>query len=127
MQSLEALIINEKYVLFFKNKFYSAIAFLLLAMFAWNLVGAESSLSSETVNHISRLRLQRSLTIDQAMSIFTKAGEIRREIIIKSDLIIRGDQLRNPELVDVLMQKGGNITDWAKYSTKSIPSPSGSF
>ena len=90
-------------------------------------IGVESSLSSEAVNHISGLRLQRLLTIDQARSIFTETGELTPEVISKSDVIIQGEDLNNPNLIQDLTRFGDEISDWAKYKTKSTSSPSGSF
>ncbi len=81
----------------------------------------------EATNHISGLRLQRSLQMDQAKSIFNKEVGLKPEIISNSDLIVRGDQLRNADIIDALTKKGGNLSDWGKYTTKSIPSPSGNF
>jgi hypothetical protein len=89
-------------------------------------VGREGSLSSEAVNHINGLRLQRSLTIEQAKSIFTETGKLTPEAIKNSTLITRGNRLGNQQLRDILSSKG-SINDWAKYSTESTPSPSGNF
>lgn len=48
------------------------------------------------------------------------------EAIKNSTLITQGNRLGNSQLIEELASKG-NINDWAKYSTESIPSPSGNF
>jgi hypothetical protein len=78
-------------------------------------------------NYIDLLRLQRQLTVEQAQSIFTDSGELNQEIIENSKLLTIGKRLRNPELLEELMTKGGDISDWGKYSTLSFPSPSDDF
>jgi hypothetical protein len=77
-------------------------------------------------NHINLLRLQRQLTIEQAQSIFTETGELTDEIIRKSRLIPLGE-LNNPELLNALSMRPGNLSDWGKYTTQLINSPSGDF
>lgn len=40
---------------------------------------------------------------------------------------LRLGQLNNPKLISELSARPGNLSDWAKYTTESIPSPSGNF
>lgn len=89
--------------------------------------GAESVASFAANNHVNGLRLQRSLSVKEAESIFTEPGYLKPEIISKSDVIIPGQDFSNPKLIQELTRSGGDISDWGKYATKSIPSPSGSF
>jgi hypothetical protein len=90
--------------------------------------GAEEPLSllgNEASNHINALRLQRSFTIEQAKSIFDDAGGLLPEVIQKS---IRLDiEFKNTELKEMLSTQAGNLSDWRKYITESVPSPSGNF
>jgi hypothetical protein len=78
-------------------------------------------------NHINLLRLQRQLTIEQANSIFDESGGLTQEAIDNSLIIKQGEELGNPALRNDLINIGGNIADWGKYTTKSIASPSGNF
>ena len=84
-----------------------------------------SLLGNEASNHINALRLQRSFTIEQAKSIFDDAGGLLPEVIQKS---IRLDiEFKNTELKEMLSTQAGNLSDWRKYITESVPSPSGNF
>ena len=67
------------------------------------------------------------MTIDQAKSIFTEAGELTPETINNSLLIKPGEELGNLFLHNELTKIGGDISYWGKYSTESIASPSGNF
>ncbi|CAN5363519.1 hypothetical protein BH10PSE19_BH10PSE19_20640 [soil metagenome] len=77
-------------------------------------------------SHISGLRLQRSLAVDQARSIFDEAGRLTPEAIQRSAPLPIG-QLRNTKLLEELSARPGNLSDWEKYTTSSTPSPSGNF
>ncbi|TCO40936.1 hypothetical protein EV646_11627 [Kribbella antiqua] len=48
-------------------------------------------------------------------------------MIDAADLIISGDQLKNPAVIRALTADGSRIQDWGKYSTQSYRSPSGPF
>jgi hypothetical protein len=87
----------------------------------------ESVANRAAENHISGLRLGEQLNIEQASSIFNEAGYLTQGAIGKSDLLLRGNQLRNPDLIEALSSRGGNLANWGKYSTKSLPNPSGEF
>mgnify|MGYP003493404877 FL=1 len=92
--------------------------------------GAEGPLNllgNEARNHIDALRLNRSLIIEQAKSIFTETGELTSAAIQKSLLIKSGEELGNSLLRNELTKISGDITDWGKYSTRSVSSPSGNF
>ena len=93
------------------------------------LFGTERLANVGADSHISGLRLQQSLTIDQAKSIFTASGDLSPEVIKNSDLIIPGTKLSktNTKLLNALSNVGGNLTDWGKYATKLVDSPSGEF
>ena len=41
--------------------------------------------------------------------------------------IMPGAKLANPDVIKTLTADGSGITDWAKWSTSTIPSPSGDF
>ena len=86
-----------------------------------------STIGSEAANHINALRLQRSLTIDQAKLIFTDTGSLTPEAIKNSLLIKPGEELGNSLLRNELARIGGDISDWGKFLTESIASPSGNF
>lgn len=79
-----------------------------------------------TRNHISGLRLQQQLKLEQASSIFNESGFLTQEAIEKSAPLPIG-QLGNPKLIEELSARPGNLSDWRKYATESVPSPSGDF
>ena len=89
--------------------------------------GVESVANMATKNHISGLRLQQKLELEQASSIFNESGLLNKEVINGSKIIIRGDKLGNEKLVKELLKKGGDLSDWGKYRTPLIDSPSGRF
>jgi hypothetical protein len=86
-------------------------------------VGGESLNAS---NHINGLRLKQQLTVGEAKSVFTKSGQLQPSIISRSDAIVPGDRL-GAKVSGQLQRIGGNIEDWAKYTTPTISSPSGGF
>ncbi|MDR3491908.1 MAG: hypothetical protein P4M12_07710, partial [Gammaproteobacteria bacterium] len=77
-------------------------------------------------NHISGLRLQKRLNLEQASSIFNKEGFLTQEAINNAAQLPIGP-LKNPKLIDELLARPGNISDWRKYATESKSSPSGDF
>jgi hypothetical protein len=81
---------------------------------------------NEASNHINALRLQRSFTIEQAKSIFDETGGLLPEVI-QSSTRLKINPFRNTELNEALSGRAGNLSDWRKYVTESIPSPSGNF
>lgn len=81
----------------------------------------------ERNNNINLLRLQRELTLEQASSIFTEDGMLMPEVIEGSRIVIPGNELRNSQLIDALTSRGGSLSDWGKYATKPLSSPSGNF
>jgi hypothetical protein len=78
-------------------------------------------------NHNDGLRLRRDLAIERALAYFDNTGKLKSETIATSKKIIDGNNLKNPRLIAQLEESGGNIIDWGKYTTKSIPSPLGGF
>lgn len=94
---------------------------------AGRLVGEEGVANLASKNHISGLRLQQQLKMEEASSIFNESGFLNKEAIDSAKIIARGDKLGNEELVNELLQKEGNLSDWGKYRTPLIDSPSGRF
>lgn len=70
------------------------------------------------------MRLSQDL---EAQSVFTGSGTLSSEAISGSRVIIPGGALGNQGLVQRLSAIGGDINDWAKYSTGTYRSPSGDF
>lgn len=94
------------------------------------LIGAESGVNIAARNHISGLRLQQQLGLEEAGSIFNKSGFLTDEAIANSDLIIAGERLGSKggtRLREILFKRGGNISDWGKYETQSVMSPIGPY
>lgn len=88
--------------------------------------GVATQIDFSIKNHISGLRLQEELRFNQANSIFTENGELTAEAIANSERIIEGEDLGNDSLVSVLKERG-NISDWGKYKTVQLDSPTGKF
>jgi hypothetical protein len=83
-------------------------------------------LGNEARNHINALRLQRSFTIEQAQSIFDEAGGLLPEVI-QTSTRLKIHPFGNTELNEALSLRAGNLSDWRKYITELVPSPSGNF
>ncbi len=71
-------------------------------------------------------RLATQLTRQEAASVF-KNGGLHADVIAGSRPIMPGSALKNQGLIQRLTADGSNIADWAKMSTQSFKSPSGSF
>ena len=87
-------------------------------------IHAERQAANESA--AAKVRLAQRLSRQEANSIFTKAGQLKRSVIAKRRLIIRGEKL-SAGTASYLTQDGSNISDWAKYSTRTFKSPSGPF
>ncbi|WP_438435378.1 DUF6531 domain-containing protein [Gorillibacterium sp. sgz500922] len=85
--------------------------------------GAGSSAS----NIVNGTRLNGQLTAEEASSVFTRSGTLKQEVINKSEAIVPGSKLSDPEVIKALTSNGSSINDWAKMSTQTFKSPSGDF
>lgn len=63
----------------------------------------------------------------EAESIADDNGFLKKDVINGSKEIIKGNKLKNKELVKELTKNESDIEDWGKYKTKSIDSPTGKF
>jgi hypothetical protein len=83
-----------------------------------------ASVGANNVNNALRLKTQ--LALEEA-GLLKKGGKELTETAISEArrVEIAGGRLTNPEVVEELTKIGGNIEDWAKYSTKTITLPSG--
>ncbi|GAB3402849.1 hypothetical protein GCM10027569_09330 [Flindersiella endophytica] len=82
------------------------------------LSGAYSSLMQE---------LNRTFFLGrEAESVFTRTGCLKPEIIQSSKRIIEGPDLHAALRRD-LVEYGGRIEDWGKYTTQTVQSPAGPF
>lgn len=72
-------------------------------------------------------KLNAQLAYEEANSIFTKSGTLQPEVIKNSSIIIPGNELKNPDVINNLIKNGGNINDWGKMTTQTFKSPSGDF
>lgn len=87
----------------------------------------EGSFSLFGVGPAAETTLARKLAGDEAASIFTPSGTLTNNTIQNSRIIMEGVELNNPTVIQTLTADGSNIADWAKYSTSTVPSPSGPF
>ena len=71
--------------------------------------------------------MQHQLKGEQANSIFNESGELTQIAITSARLIKPGEELGNQTLCNELLDRGGNLADWGKYSSRPINSPSGTF
>ena len=78
-------------------------------------------------NAANQPSLADDLAHQEAASAFDEAGNLRPEIIAKSTDIIPGNELGNPAVIAALTSDGSDISDWAKWTTSTISSPSGDF
>jgi RHS repeat-associated protein len=79
------------------------------------------------INNASRSGLAGQMALAEADATSTKLGYLKPEVIDSAELIIAGDNLKNPAVVRTLTADGSKIHDWGKYSTKTYRSPSGPF
>ena len=82
---------------------------------------------SPGINAADGPRLVAALRLEEATSAFDTAGHLAPETIARSRIILDGDRLSNPSVIQALTSDGSVIGDWGKYSTRSIDSPSGPF
>ncbi|QIB70560.1 RHS repeat-associated core domain-containing protein [Aminipila butyrica] len=79
-------------------------------------------------NNIANMpKLNVKLTYEEASSIFTNSGTLRAEVIKNSNKIMPGSKLNSSNVIKALTRDGSSINDWAKMSTRTFKSPSGSF
>lgn len=78
-------------------------------------------------NAADHARLRRQLQFDEAASVFTPSGGLQQSVIDAARPIVPGSQIRNTQAIETLTADGSNIADWAKYTTQSFDSPSGTF
>jgi hypothetical protein len=90
-------------------------------VFGYN--GAESSVTNNSVNHISALRLQNQLAQEEVSTLFNSKGELSQAAIENSRRMPL--RINNPELKQILSERPGNLADWGKYETTPIHSDSG--
>ncbi|WP_139116994.1 hypothetical protein [Candidatus Thiodiazotropha endoloripes] len=72
-------------------------------------------------------RLSQDLHFREASSVFDDAGLLTSETIGRSRIAVRGEDIGNPYLREYLPSLGGDLSEWAKYTTPTIKSPSGPF
>ena len=89
--------------------------------------GTSAATRGGAQNIVNGRRLAAQLTRQEAASVFTKSGFLRPQVIAGSREIIPGMALKNKGLIGRLTADGSKISDWAKMSTQSFKSPSGSF
>ncbi|QIB70557.1 hypothetical protein Ami103574_15205 [Aminipila butyrica] len=78
-------------------------------------------------NIVNMPKLNVKLTYEEARSVFTNGGTLRAEVIKNSNKIMHGSKLNSHNVIKALTRDGSSINDWAKMSTKTFKSPSGSF
>ena len=74
-------------------------------------------------NHISGLRLQQQLAIEERGSLFKPNGELTQAAIDNSRRITL--KINNPALKQILIERGGNIYDWGKYAAAPMHTNAG--
>ena len=65
----------------------------------------KSGIDPKNAANVNALRLQKQLNIEQASSIFTENGWLKHEVISKAELIVVGDELKNPKLIGELARR----------------------
>lgn len=94
---------------------------------AAGLDGAGAAAGIPASSYGAGVGLSEQLTFEEAASIFNVDGTLTSAIVGESRLIIPGENLGNPGLIEQLTADGSKIEDWAKYSTPTARSPSGDF
>jgi hypothetical protein len=56
----------------------------------------------------------------EAWNIFDNAGGLSEGVIANARVLIRGDELENPQVIQALTANGTRIQDWAKVSTRDV-------
>ncbi|MFW8744772.1 PA14 domain-containing protein [Mesorhizobium japonicum] len=97
---------------------------LALEQEAW--AAQELELRQNYIRYSSPGKLAKQLTFQEANSIFTKSGALKKSVINASNKIINGSKL-GESTQNHLQKLGGDIKDWGKYETPSYKSPYGSF
>ncbi len=104
---------------------FSGVGLSKLGMFrAGEATGRRSVANISARNHISGLRLQEQLAIEERTLLFTADGTLSQEAINNAREIPLGE-LKNPKLLEDLSNRPGNLKDWKKYTTESFHTPSG--
>jgi RHS repeat-associated protein len=88
---------------------------------------AATSAASGASNAATAPALARQLAFEEASSIFTSSGGLKRSVIDASREIIPGTDLSSGQLIKTLTADGSSIADWGKFSTPTFNSPSGPF
>ena len=88
---------------------------------------SDEAVQSPATNAADLPRLVEQLRLEEAVSAFDELGQLSPEIIARSTPIIEGRRIGNPAVVRSLTSDGSSITEWYKYTTRSIDSPSGPF
>jgi hypothetical protein len=84
-------------------------------------------LNSGANNAANTARLSQQLTRQEAESIFNSSGGLKPGVIWNSKVIIKGNELKDSNVIKALTSNGSSISDWAKMSTEAFKSPSGLF
>ncbi|HST47595.1 RHS repeat-associated core domain-containing protein, partial [Jatrophihabitans sp.] len=94
---------------------------------AGEAAGAGEAASTGADNIANGPRLAEQLARESAESAFTDSGELASDMITGAKQIKDGSELGNPAVISDLTSDGSNISDWGKYSTRIMQSPSGDF
>jgi hypothetical protein len=81
--------------------------------------------AGSAVDMTTAAQLRTKLAFQEA-GILDANGRLTEQAIQNSELVVlAGGKLNNPAVVKELTNDGSNITDWRKYSTKSVKMPNG--
>ena len=83
--------------------------------------------SSPATNAADAPRLADDLLHRQAASAFDDAGNLKPEFARNATVIIEGNKIGNPAVINTLTADGSHISDWAKFTTETIEGPHGRF
>ncbi|MFD4292854.1 hypothetical protein ACFWPA_08535 [Rhodococcus sp. NPDC058505] len=70
---------------------------------------------------ISAEYLRSELLDRQLSSLFTDDGRLHDDVLAGAYDVIRGENIGNPEFARQVAERGGDVRDWAKFTSGSMP------
>jgi hypothetical protein len=80
--------------------------------------------TGDATSIITKTQLRTQLAFQEA-GILDANGGLTPKAVLNADIIDLKDPIRNPAVVKVLTSDGSNISDWRKFTTKSVTMPNG--
>ena len=89
------------------------------------LVGKDLVTADNAYNIANASKLSNQLKMEEAASMFSTDGKLVSSAVNTSKQIMTGVELKNENVLNILLSKDANINNWGKYATDTFNSPLG--